>query len=296
MSRLLRLAVCQYEPGQDLAANRTACRATLEEAARAGAQLALLPELSLLPYFCAVQDPRHFDLAETIPGPGTDFLAEAAKSLGLVIVGTLFERRAAGLYHNTAVVLERDGSLAGCYRKLHVPQEPGYEEKYYFTPGSAGCTPIDTSCGRLGVLVCWDQWFPEAARLQTLAEAELLLYPSAIGWDPDEQEAERNRQLEAWITVQRGHAIANCLPLAAGNRIGRQARPGGSCLFWGSSFISGPQGELLARASETREAVILAELEPGRSEQLRRTWPFLRDRRVDAYQDLVLRDTVHDPG
>ena len=293
MSRKLRVAVCQYAPEADPKTCRATCRAVLEEAARAGAQLALLPELSLLPYFCAVQDASHFDLAEPVPGPTTEFLARLAQSLRLVIVGTLFERRAAGLYHNTAVVLERDGQLAGRYRKTHLPQEPGYEEKYYFTPGTDAGAPVHTSCGRLGVLICWDQWFPEAARLQTLAGAELLLYPSAIGWNPDEALAEQQRQLESWTTVQRGHAIANCLPLAVSNRVGRCGHKDGTTVFWGSSFVSGPQGEFLARAPDARGAVLIANLDLDRSEFLRRTWPFLRDRRADIYHGLVCRDQAN---
>jgi len=209
-----------------------------------------------------------------------------------VIVASLFERRAAGLYHNTAVVLERDGTLAGRYRKMHIPDDPGYHEKYYFTPGDLGFTPIDTSAGRVGLLICWDQWFPEAARLMALAGAELLLYPTAIGWDPADDAAEQQRQLEAWITVQRGHAIANGLPLLACNRTGLEPHPdgcSGGIRFWGSSFVCGPQGELLAQASPDRAQLLIAEIQPRRSEQVRRIWPFLRDRRIDAYRDLLRR-------
>jgi len=238
-----------------------------------------------------VQDPACFDLAEPVPGPTTDALGAAAAELDVVIVGSLFERRARGLYHNTAVVLERDGTLAGIYRKSHIPQDPGYEEKFYFTPGDTGFRPVPTSVGRLGVLVCWDQWFPEAARLQALAGADLLLLPTAIGWDPADDEAERQRQLDAWVTVQRGHAVANILPLLACNRTGAEPDPAGGpdIPFWGSSFICGPQGEVLARAPAEEACVLTAELDFSRSERLGRIWPFFRDRRIDLYDGLTRR-------
>jgi N-carbamoylputrescine amidase len=243
-------------------------------------------------YFCQTEDTARFDQAEPIPGPSTDALGALARELGIVIVASLFERRAAGLYHNTAVVLERDGSIAGRYRKMHIPDDPGFYEKFYFTPGDLGFTPIDTSVGRLGVLVCWDQWYPEAARLMALAGAELLLYPTAIGWDPRDGEAEQARQREAWITVQRAHAIANGLPVVVANRVGLEPDPSGSSKgirFWGSSFIAGPQGEILAEAGHDQATVLVHEIDLERTESVRRIWPFLRDRRIDAYADLVKR-------
>jgi len=289
--RALRLAVAQYECGADREANLRAAAAGLAEARRRGAELALLPELAALPYFCMRQEARRFDLAEPVPGPTTERLGREAARLGMVIVTTVFERRQGGLYHNTAVALDRDGTLAGRYRKMHIPEEAGYHEKYYFSPGDDGFRPIETSLGRLGVLICWDQWFPEAARLMALAGAELLLYPSAIGWDPSESEAERHRQTDAWLTVQRGHAIANGLPVATGNRTGlqREQTNGGGTRFWGAGFIAGAQGEILAQAPADGAAVITAEIDLGRSEKLRREWPFLRDRRIDAYGDLLRR-------
>jgi N-carbamoylputrescine amidase len=280
----------QGNPADDLAA----CIAAARRAAAAGCQLLLLQELHNGNYFCQREDPAAFDAAEPIPGPSTEALAAAARELGLVIVASLFERRAAGLYHNTAVVLERDGSLAGVYRKMHIPDDPGYYEKFYFTPGDLGFTPVDTSLGRLGVLVCWDQWFPEAARLMALAGAELLLYPTAIGWDPADPEDEQRRQLDAWRTVQRGHAIANGLPLLACNRVGLEPAPDpagadGGIRFWGSSFACGPQGELLASASATEAEDLIVGIDLARAEAVRRIWPFFRDRRIDAYGDLVKR-------
>ena len=261
-------------------------------AAVRGANLVVLQELHATPYFCQTEDPACFDLAEPVPGPSTEIFARLARELGVVLVTSLFERRAPGLYHNTAAVLERDGSLAGIYRKMHIPDDPGYYEKFYFTPGDLGFTPIDTSAGRLGVLVCWDQWYPEAARMMALAGAELLIYPTAIGYDPNDPADERARQREAWITVQRGHAVANGVPVVSVNRVGYEPDPSGvgaGAEFWGSSFVAGCQGELLAMAGETDEEVLVVELDPDRSERVRRMWPFLRDRRIDHYQDLVLR-------
>lgn len=266
--------------------------AGIRDAARRGADLVLLPELHLGPYFCQTEDCGHFDAAETIPGPTTEILGTLARELGVVIVASLFERRAAGLYHNTAVVLDKDGSLAGKYRKMHIPDDPGYYEKFYFTPGDLGFTPIDCSVGRLGILVCWDQWYPEAARLMTLAGAELLLYPTAIGWNPDDEPEEKARQLDAWITIQRGHAIANGLPVIACNRVGREPDPGNDgkgILFWGNSFAAGPQGEILCRADDRETSVILIEVERRHSENVRRIWPFLRDRRIEEYGGLTRR-------
>jgi N-carbamoylputrescine amidase len=254
--------------------------------------MVLLQELHNSAYFCQTEDPANFDLAESIPGPSTERLGGLASDLGVVIVASLFERRAPGLYHNTAVVLDSDGRLAGVYRKMHIPDDPGYYEKFYFTPGDLGFEPIDTSVGRLGVLVCWDQWYPEAARLMALAGAEILLYPTAIGWDPNDAPEEQTRQREAWIGVQRSHAIANALPVAACNRVGFEPDPSGTTAgarFWGHSFVCGPQGEILARAGDQNPQILLAHIDPARTEHVRRLWPFLRDRRIDAYGDLTRR-------
>ena len=287
----LTVALLQHAHRGDIEANRAHIAEGARQARAAGAGLLLLQELHDGPYFCQQEATPAFDAAEPVPGPGSDFLGRLARDHRLVIVGSLFERRAAGLYHNTAVVLERDGRLAGRYRKMHIPDDPGFHEKFYFTPGDLGFRPIDTSVGRLGVLVCWDQWYPEAARLMALAGAELLLYPTAIGWDRSDDQAERERQLDAWRTVQRGHAVANGLPLAACNRVGFEPSPlaGAPGIdFWGHSFVCGPQGELLAEAG-TEETLLLAEIDLGRSERVRRIWPFLRDRRIDAYADLLRR-------
>ena len=268
-----------------------ASEAAIREVARQGADLAVLQELHCGCYFCQQEDSEVFDQAEALPGPGTDFFGALAAEVGMVIVGSFFERRAPGLYHNTAVVCERDGSIAGRYRKMHIPDDPGFYEKFYFTPGDLGFEPIDTSVGRLGVLVCWDQWYPEAARLMALAGAELLIYPTAIGWDMADDEAERMRQREAWITVQRGHAIANGLPLIAVNRVGHEADPGGGrgIRFWGSSFACGPQGEILYQAACEQPATAVVDVDRERAEQVRRIWPFLRDRRIDAYEPILQR-------
>ncbi len=258
----------------------------------------VLQELHTSLYFCQHESTELFELAETIPGPATEWLSALAKELSVVIVGSLFERRAAGLYHNTAVVIDSDGSLAGRYRKMHIPDDPGYYEKFYFTPGDAashsgggGFTPIQTSVGKLGVLVCWDQWYPEAARLMALAGADLLIYPTAIGWNPNDDEAEQARQRDAWVTIQRSHAVANGLPVIVVNRVGYEPDPTeqtGGAQFWGSSFVAGPQGEVLARANEQPD-VLVVPIDLARSENVRRWWPFLRDRRVDAYGDLSRR-------
>ncbi len=291
MPRTLTVAAVQHAAAADAAANLARTEAGVREAAARGAGLVLTQELFQGPYFCQVEDAAEFDRAEPVPGPASERLGRLAAELGVVIVASLFERRAPGLYHNTAVVLERDGTLAGRYRKMHIPDDPGYYEKYYFTPGDLGFRPVDTSLGRLGVLVCWDQWYPEAARLMALAGAEVLLYPTAIGWDPADDPAEQARQHEAWRTVQRGHAVANGLPLAACNRHGLETAPDGSGgqRFWGQSFICGPQGEMLAEAPAAADAVLTATLDLGRSEALRRAWPFLRDRRIDAYGGLTRR-------
>ena len=265
---------------------------SIREAASRGARLAVLQELHCSLYFCQTETASCFDLAEPIPGPATEIFGALAQELGLVIVTSLFERRAVGLYHNTAVVLETDGSIAGRYRKMHIPDDPGYYEKFYFTPGDLGFTPIDTSIGRLGILICWDQWYPEAARLMALAGAEILIYPTAIGHDPNDNAEEQARQRDAWMTIQRGHAIANTIPVVSVNRVGFEADPSGiaaGAQFWGSSFAAGCQGELLAVASADREQVLIVDLDRRQSEQIRRIWPFLRDRRIDAYGDLVRR-------
>lgn len=257
-----------------------------------GAELIVLQELHNGLYFCQVENVDNFDLAESIPGPSTEYFGALAKELGVVIVTSLFERRAAGLYHNTAVVIERDGTIAGKYRKMHIPDDPAYYEKFYFTPGDLGFKPIDTSVGRLGVLVCWDQWYPEAARLMALSGAELLIYPTAIGYESTDTEAEQQRQREAWTTVQRGHAVANGLPVVAVNRVGHEADPSGhtgGIQFWGSSFVAGPQGEILYCASATEEERRIVDIDLKRGKQVRRWWPFLRDRRIDEYGPILKR-------
>lgn len=292
MKKNLNVALIQQACGATREANLQASVGHIRAARAQGAELILLPELHLGPYFCQVEDTGYFDLAEPIPGPTTLELGQVAKDLGVVIVASLFERRAPGLYHNTAVVLEKDGSVAGKFRKMHIPDDPGYYEKFYFTPGDIGFKPIQTSVGKLGVLVCWDQWYPEAARLMALAGADLLLYPTAIGWNPDDTEEEQQRQLDAWITVQRGHAVANGLPVLACNRIGHEPDPSPNSRgiqFWGNSFVAGPQGEFLAHANEQETRLLQVELDLKRSEDVRRIWPFLRDRRTDEYGGLVKR-------
>ena len=271
-------------------ANLAVIEQRVAEAARQGAKLVLLQELHNGAYFCQHECVDEFDLAEPIPGPSTERLAKLAKQHGVVLVSSLFERRAAGLYHNTAVVFDADGSTAGKYRKMHIPDDPGFQEKFYFTPGDMGFEPIDTSVGRLGVLVCWDQWYPEGARLMALAGAELLLYPTAIGWDPDDDQAEKSRQRDAWILSHRGHAVANGLPVLSCNRVGHEPSPldASGIDFWGSSHVLGPQGEFLAEAGGEPE-ILMAEVDLQRSEHVRRIWPFLRDRRIDAYGDLLKR-------
>jgi N-carbamoylputrescine amidase len=294
----MRVAVIQQQNTADLDANLARSMDKIREAVAQGAQLVMLQELHRSLYFCQSEDTAMFDLAETVPGPSTDALGALARELQVVIVASLFEKRATGLYHNTAVVLESDGHLAGLYRKMHIPDDPGFYEKFYFTPGDAtfnaghsGFTPIRTSVGKLGLLVCWDQWYPEAARLMALAGADLLLYPTAIGWDRSDDPEEQNRQLDAWITVQRAHAVANGLPVLVANRTGFEPGPDGNggIDFWGNSFVCGPQGEYLARADRDREETLVVDLDMARSEEVRRIWPYLRDRRVDAYQDLTKR-------
>jgi N-carbamoylputrescine amidase len=292
MSRPLKLALLQETDRGSRAANLDAIEAGLRAAAGAGAALVLLQELHNGAYFCQRENVAEFDRAETIPGPSTARIGALAQALQLVVVASLFERRAAGLYHNTAVVFDRSAQIAGLYRKMHIPEDPGFCEKFYFTPGDLGFAPIQTSIGKLGVLVCWDQWYPEAARLMALAGADILLYPTAIGWDRADARDEKDRQREAWLTVQRGHAIANGLPLAACNRTGFEPAPDGAhggIEFWGSSFAVGPQGEFLAQASSDQRELVLADVDLARSENVRRIWPFLRDRRIDAYTDLSKR-------
>ena len=291
MSNIMRVALLQERDHGSVAANLDAIEAGLRAAAAQGAKLVLLQELHNGPYFCQHEDVAEFDRAESIPGPSTVRIGALAEELKLVVVASLFERRAAGLYHNTAVVFDCAKDSCGKYRKMHIPDDPAFYEKFYFTPGDTGFTPIATSVGKLGLLVCWDQWYPEAARLMALAGAELLLYPTAIGWDPADDAAEKARQRDAWITVQRGHAIANGLPLLACNRTGFEASPDGGrgVQFWGSSFACGAQGELLAQAATDQPALLLADIDLARSESVRRIWPFLRDRRIDAYADLLKR-------
>lgn len=287
---LLKTALIQQQRTADRAQNIAASSHAIRQAAGNGAQLIVLQELHTGLYFCQTEATACFDQAETIPGPSTEHFAALARDLKVVLVLSLFEKRSAGLYHNTAVVIENDGHIAGKYRKMHIPDDPGFYEKFYFTPGDLGFEPVQTSVGKLGVLVCWDQWFPEAARLMALAGAELLIYPTAIGWDPRDLQEEKDRQLEAWITVQRGHAVANGLPLLAINRCGTETAEvqSGEIDFWGNSFACGPQGEFVARAGQEEET-LLVDIDLQRSEEVRRIWPFLRDRRIDAYGDLLKR-------
>jgi N-carbamoylputrescine amidase len=290
-SRTLKVALLQETDRGSRDANLDAIETGLREAAAVGAELVLLQELHNGPYFCQHESVDEFDRAEPIPGPTTEHIGTLAEKLKLVVVASLFERRTAGLYHNTAVVFDRSREIAGIYRKMHIPDDPAFYEKFYFTPGDIGFEPIETSVGKLGLLVCWDQWYPEAARLMALAGAEVLLYPTAIGWDPNDADDEKQRQRDAWITVQRGHAIANGLPLLACNRTGFEAAPDGGrgIQFWGSSFVAGPQGEFLASASTDKRELLVADVDLARSENVRRIWPFLRDRRIDAYDDLLRR-------
>ncbi len=289
-TKTLPVALVQERNQGDADANLAVIEHRVAEAAGNGARLVLLQELHNGAYFCQHESVDEFDLAEPIPGPSTARLAALAKQHKVVLVSSLFEKRAAGLYHNTAVVFDTDGSTAGKYRKMHIPDDPGFQEKFYFTPGDLGFTPIDTSVGRLGVLVCWDQWYPEAARLMALAGAELLLYPTAIGWDPTDPQDEKNRQRDAWILSHRGHAVANGLPVLSCNRVGHEPSPLGAAGidFWGNSHVLGPQGEFIAEASGD-PSLLMAEVDMQRSEHVRRIWPFLRDRRIDAYGDLTKR-------
>ncbi|HOO83347.1 MAG TPA: carbon-nitrogen hydrolase [Prolixibacteraceae bacterium] len=288
----MKTAIIQQANSADIEANKSKLAESIAECAQQGAQLVVLQELHNSLYFCQTEDVNHFDLAEPIPGSSTGFYGELAKKHGIVLVTSLFEKRASGLYHNTAVVFENDGSIAGKYRKMHIPDDPGFYEKFYFTPGDLGFEPINTSLGKLGVLVCWDQWYPEAARLMALAGAEVLIYPTAIGWDMRDSDDERLRQKNAWIGVQRGHAVANGLPLIAVNRVGHEDDPSQQSAginFWGNSFVAGPQGELLFEAPTNTEINQIIDIDLKRSEDVRRIWPFLRDRRIDAYNELTKR-------
>lgn len=292
MNRILRIGIVQQANTADVAQNRARLAERISQLAGDGARLVVLQELHDSPYFCQTENPDQFDLAEPIPGPATAFYSDVARRHGVVLVTSLFERRAAGLYHNTAVVFEADGSIAGRYRKMHIPDDPAYYEKFYFTPGDLGFRPIDTSVGRLGVQVCWDQWYPEGARLMAMQGAEVLIYPTAIGYESTDAPEEQARQREAWITVQRGHAVANGLPLVAVNRTGHEPDPSGQTAgiqFWGSSFVAGPQGEILRQAPTDEECCFTVDLDLDRSERVRRWWPFLRDRRIDCFDGLTRR-------
>ena len=290
--RIIKVGIVQQSCTDDVQDNMRKLRFNIGKVSLSGAQLVVLQELHNSLYFCQTEDTSMFDLAESIPGPSTDFYSEIAKEHGIILVVSLFEKRAAGLYHNTAVVFDTDGSIAGKYRKMHIPDDPAYYEKFYFTPGDMGFEPIQTSIGKLGVQVCWDQWYPEGARLMALKGAELLIYPTAIGWESTDTEEEKKRQLDAWMTVQRGHAVANGLPVIAVNRVGHESDPSGQTngiQFWGNSFVAGPQGELLARADSMREENMVVEIDMQRSENVRRWWPFLRDRRIDEFSNITRR-------
>lgn len=292
MARKIKVGIIQQANTEHTKDNLLKLAKNIESVHKQGAQLVVLQELHNSLYFCQTENTNLFDLAEPIPGPSTAFFGELTKQFGIVLVTSLFERRAAGLYHNTAVVFDTDGSIAGKYRKMHIPDDPAYYEKFYFTPGDLGFKPIQTSLGKLGVQVCWDQWYPEGARLMALQGAELLIYPTAIGYESSDPVEEQERQREAWTTVQRGHAVANGLPVIAVNRVGWEPDPSGQTngiTFWGSSFIAGPQGEFLYRASKDQEENVVVEVDLERSENVRRWWPFLRDRRIDEFGDLTRR-------
>lgn len=288
----MKIGIIQQSITPDVEANKKMLRDEIVRATSEGAELVVLQELHNTPYFCQTENTELFNLAEPIPGPSTEFYSAVARECGIVLVTSLFERRAAGLYHNTAVVFEKDGSIAGKYRKMHIPDDPAYYEKFYFTPGDLGFEPIQTSVGKLGVLVCWDQWYPEAARLMALAGAELLIYPTAIGWESTDTDEEKSRQREAWITVQRGHAVANGVPVISVNRVGHEPDPSGATngiLFWGSSFVAGPQGEFLYQSPSDATDRKVIDVDMRRSENVRRWWPFLRDRRIENYGDITKR-------
>ncbi|MGB3464370.1 MAG: carbon-nitrogen hydrolase [Cyclobacteriaceae bacterium] len=288
----INVGIIQQSNQSDNSLNIDLLEKNIRECATKGADLIVLQELHNSLYFCQTENVDVFELAETIPGPSTEKFGQLAKELGVVIVTSLFEKRAPGIYHNTAVVLENDGSIAGKYRKMHIPDDPGFYEKFYFTPGDLGFEPIHTSVGRLGVLVCWDQWYPEGARLMAMKGAELLIYPTAIGWDPDDDEAEKQRQQDAWIISQRGHAVANGLPVISVNRVGKEESPDNRASgidFWGHSFVTGPQGEYLGKCATDQPENLVVEVSKRRTEDVRRIWPFFRDRRIDAYGDLTRR-------
>ena len=289
---ILKVGLVQQSNTENIQHNKAKLEHNIRELAEKGAQLVVLQELHNSLYFCQTEDVDKFDLAEPIPGPSTEFYSKIAAECNIVLVTSLFERRAAGVYHNTAVVFEKDGTVAGLYRKMHIPDDPGYYEKFYFTPGDIGFKPINTSVGKLGVQVCWDQWFPEGARLMALQGADILIYPTAIGYEPGDLKEEQERQREAWITAQRGHAVANGLPVISVNRTGYESAPSGNgngIQFWGSSFVCGPQGEILSQASQDKEENLLVEINLTRSEHVRRWWPYLRDRRIDKFEGLLER-------
>lgn len=292
MNRSIRVGIIQQTCSENRDANMRKIALNIRQCASEGAQLVVLQELHNSLYFCQTEETTLFDLAETIPGESTDFYGKLAGELGIVLVTSLFERRAPGLYHNTAVVFDTDGSMAGKYRKMHIPDDPAYYEKFYFTPGDLGFKPIETSLGKLGVLICWDQWYPEAARLMALSGAQLLIYPTAIGWESSDPEDEKNRQLGAWVISQRAHAVANGIPVISVNRVGWEPDPSkqtNGITFWGNSFVAGPQGELIFEAPNNQEVIKTVEVNLTRSENVRRWWPFLRDRRIDAYKDITRR-------
>lgn len=292
MRRTIKVGLIQQSCTGNTAENMDKLKHSIEDVASKGAELVVLQELHNTLYFCQTENTSLFDLAETIPGPSTEFYSGIASANGIVLVTSLFEKRAPGLYHNTAVVFDKDGSIAGKYRKMHIPDDPAYYEKFYFTPGDLGFEPIQTSIGKLGVQVCWDQWYPEGARLMTLKGAEILIYPTAIGWESTDTPKEKARQLEAWVISQRGHAVANGLPVIAVNRVGHEPDPSkqtNGIRFWGNSFVAGPQGEILAQADNMKEENIVTEVDITRSEEVRRWWPFLRDRRIDEFDKLTKR-------
>lgn len=292
MEKILKVGLVQAAIDADINANKKKLVDNIKQCVQKGAELVVLQELHNTPYFCQTEDVANFDLAESIPGPSTDLYSSVAKELNIVLVTSLFEKRAAGVYHNTAVVFEKDGSVAGKYRKMHIPDDPAYYEKFYFTPGDLGFEPIKTSVGMLGVLVCWDQWYPEAARIMAMKGADVLIYPTAIGWESTDCGNEKTRQRDAWMISQRGHAVANGLPVISVNRVGVEKDPSNQTngiQFWGSSFVAGPQGEILQQASDSNEENLVVNVSLSRSEDVRRIWPFFRDRRIDSYNDILKR-------
>lgn len=292
MNRIIKVGIIQQSCTDSVTENMNKLKKNIDDVSSKGAELVILQELHNSLYFCQTEDTKMFDLAETIPGKSTQFYGQIAKENNIILVTSLFEKRAPGLYHNTAVVFEKDGSIAGKYRKMHIPDDPAYYEKFYFTPGDIGFEPIQTSIGKLGVQVCWDQWYPEGARLMALKGAEILIYPTAIGWENSDTDDEKERQRCAWETVQRGHAVANGLPVISVNRVGHESDSSGQTngiLFWGNSFVAGPQGELIAKANNNTEENIICEIDLSRSENVRRWWPFLRDRRIDEFNNLTKR-------